>query len=285
MVTQTNTDIIRQKKDAVSYYQSMERSNRSARFIPKIKAPNGFGSVWHVFNNPLWLIDASLRFLNCFFKTYTDRISLFRCHSSHSRRTFWSIHILTFYLQLISALFSLSRSSQETANATVDFYNSLASVQNGLPSNLVGLASKVHAAVADVSSVAAAHIQATDPENSNAAVPLLPVPYPNQQFNGEAFETSDVVARGSKSKASGSKVKAPRQIKPIRDPNAPRKPVTSFFLYSANERKRFVANARMTASHPWPTTKWHSSWPDVGISLKTRARLLGPALFHTFGKV
>lgn len=103
---------------------------------------------------------------------------------------------------------------------------------------MVGLASKVHAAVADVSSVAAAHIQATDPENSNAAVPLLPVPYPNQQFNGEAFETSDVVARGSKSKASGSKVKAPRQIKPIRDPNAPRKPVTSFFLYSANERKK-----------------------------------------------
>lgn len=89
-----------------------------------------------------------------------------------------------------------------------------------------------------MSSVAAAHIQATDPENSNAAVPLLPVPYPNQQFNGETFDTSDAAARGSKSKASGPKVKAPRQIKPIRDPNAPRKPVTSFFLYSANERKK-----------------------------------------------
>lgn len=164
--------------------------------------------------------------------------------------------------QLISALFSLSRASQETANATVDFYNSLSGSNQDLSASLIGLAANVTAAAADMTTAAAAVNSglSTVPISSEfsghdtvyGSTPL------STDLDGSAIDPQDP-------KKSKSKSKRPRKAV---DPNAPRKPTTSYFLFAAEERDK-IRNERISdANSPLRsidmTTEIARRWNSIG---------------------
>lgn len=101
----------------------------------------------------------------------------------------------------MSALFSLSKSAQEAANATVDFYGALTGQE--LPHNFLNLAATLGHVSKDLNE--------PNGDASGAAVP--------------------------------AKKAAVKKEKRIVDPNAPKKPTTSYFSFAA-ERRRAIRTER-----------------------------------------
>lgn len=98
----------------------------------------------------------------------------------------------------MSALFSLSKAAQEAANATVDFYGALAGQE--LPHNFLNLAATLGHVSKDLSGTL-------------------------DEPNGDA------------SGAAAPKKATVKKEKRIVDPNAPKKPTTSYFSFAADRRR------------------------------------------------
>lgn len=102
----------------------------------------------------------------------------------------------------MSAQFTVSKAVQDMANATVDFFNELEKLGEDLPPHLLALA-----------------------DNFSAASGLIP-----ELKEDAAASSAETPTR------HGRKPKVQRRRYTI-DPDAPKKPTTSYFLFAADERK------------------------------------------------
>jgi transcriptional regulator HMO1 len=115
--------------------------------------------------------------------------------------------------KLISSLFSLAKAAQESSNATIDFFNSISHTGNVAGGELANVLNSIGIAGAEIAK-ATAGTQGIDSEEK-------------------------LVVNGKRKRAKKAPV----------DPDAPKKPVTVYFLY-ASEARKIIRDEREKLNEP-----------------------------------
>ena len=135
---------------------------------------------------------------------------------------------------LVSALFELSKSANNTASAIVDFYNTIGEDDEERLEAFTTLTESLQTLTSASNQLHGISSDLVNPMDEDASSLLM--------------------GKGKKSKsgdddADGADDQPPQKKKPVRDPNAPKKPLTVFFAYSAYVRQE-LRDARAQAGLP-----------------------------------
>lgn len=137
---------------------------------------------------------------------------------------------------LVSSLFELSKSANQTASSIVDFYNCIGEDDEEKLEAFISLTEALQTLTSASNQLHGISSELVNPGDEDAS-------------HGLISKKKSIKGSDDEDDAAAEEVAPPAKKKVVRDPNAPKKPLTVFFAYSAYVRQE-LRDARARAGLP-----------------------------------